>query len=198
MGLLDVAGQDEHEDVAGAQPVVLVHRPGLDRLKPGRRAAEGFQPEEFEALRPEHVDRVGEGVGPGRVCSQSLQRVEDLLQRVRQLLRRILKLKGVHLGVTQDAQGADGIDGARAGPGQARGVGAGEISVEKVLGVAGGPQPRPDLIGRESGQLEPLTELLDHFGILQRLPRLIGGGQLTSLPRGNLRRDRGHPKGKAG
>jgi hypothetical protein len=74
--LLDVAGQYENQQVAGTQPVVLVHRPGLGRLEPRRGAAECLQPEQLEALALEDAHRVGQGVGASRVRSGEIQGVE--------------------------------------------------------------------------------------------------------------------------
>jgi hypothetical protein len=67
IGLFYVAGEDEDEKIAGAQPVVSVHRARLRGLKSGGRAAESLETENLEARSLKNSDRIGQGVGPGRV-----------------------------------------------------------------------------------------------------------------------------------
>ena len=92
VGLLDVAGQDEDQHVAGAQPVVLVHRPGCagwNRVDVRRKVSSPEKLEPGAAGR----QRIGQRVGPGGVRLHKPEGVENLLQRVGDDEHRILALE---------------------------------------------------------------------------------------------------------
>ncbi len=67
--LLHVAGEDQYQHVARAQPIILVHRARLHRLEPGRGSPKRLQSEQLEAATLQHAERIGQRVGPGGIGS---------------------------------------------------------------------------------------------------------------------------------
>ena len=69
-----------------------------------------------------------------------------------------------------------------------RGVGALDVAVEQVLGVAGGAKARAHLVGGHSRLLDALAELLDELRLgPEEVLRLLRRGQLLACA-GNLGR----------
>ena len=62
-----------------------------------------------------------------------------------------------------------------------RGIRAGQEVVQHVVGIAGGPEPRPDLVFRQPGFQQLLPELLHEARLVaQKLLRLLRRGELLA------------------
>ncbi len=194
---LDVTGEDEHEHVARAQPVVLVHRTGLGGLEAGGGAAEGLDPEDLEPCAPEHGDGVGQRVGPQRVGSNQPERVEHRAHRVRHDPHRIHDRERIGGLVAQHAERAHRVEGARAELRRLGGVRAHQVIVEHVFRIAGGTEACPHLIGGESRLHEPRAQLLHELGLgAEHLLGLLGAREL--LAGGHLCGQGGGEDGRSG
>ena len=170
VGELDVAGEDQHQLVPSAEPVVGWHGPGEDGEKLRRAAAKDVEAEDVipggERLR---ID----GLGAGRRRAGPLGLVPHAARAQAQRLDRG-QLRGA------------GVDGRLPWAGRA------EVGVEQTAGIPARGQPGSDLVGGETGGLDTVTDLVRQGGILlQRLLQhlLPLGGRRELLGRGDLRRD---------
>ena len=170
---LHVAGEDEHQHIAGPEPVVLVHRAGLRWLEPRGGPPEGLDPEELEAGTAQHGDRIGQRVGARRVGPEQMDRVEHCPERIGQDAGRVYQPERVRLNVAQHAQRLDGVHRPRSQLGGPSGVRALEVVIQHVLRVSGGAEPGPHLVRRKPGLLQSLAELLDELRVLQELLGLL-------------------------
>jgi hypothetical protein len=131
VGLLNVTGQDEDQDVARAELVVLVHRARVHRLELGREPAEGLDAEDLELGRLHRLEGIGERIGAQGVEMAIAQGVEHLPHRVRDRVHRVGELERVELLRGEDAERLDRVERAGTGTHRERGVGTGEIIVEE-------------------------------------------------------------------
>lgn len=180
VGPLHVAGEDEHEHVPGAEPVVLVDGARLGGLESCRAAPEGFDAEQLEPAA-EHRDRVCQRVGAERIGAEVANGVEYGPQRIGHDHRGIDEGQGIRLVGAQHPQGANRVERARAQLGRLRRVGTLHVVVEHALGIARGTQARAHLVGGEAGLLEPLAKLLHELRLgAQHLLRLVGRRKLLA------------------
>ena len=171
---LDVAREDQHELVAGAEHVAVVHRTGGGRV-------------EHRRLLPEHaqaVDREPGGVrgrlGQGGGVAGGAAREPLALDRAGAVRRQVQRGDGAEDTVARHPSGR--------GPGA-----AGQVGIEHVLGIALRAKPRPHLIGGHAAAREPLAQLGHERGVglqecLGLLRRRAAGGALLG---GGRRRGQG-------
>ena len=167
---LDVAREDEHQFIAGAEAVVRVHRTAEVRLEFAGGGAKDVEAEDLPADRV-LVDAQGGGVGGNRARRDGARDADAAGGRAAdaECPHRV-----------QDGVARDGI---RRPGGAAR-----QIGVEQVRRVPLGGEPGADLVRRQAAGGQLVAELVDELGVLQHLLRLLRGGHLRGA-RGRERRD---------
>ena len=160
---LDVPREDQHQHVAGTEPVVRVHRPRLRRLELRGELSERLQAENLETPGAERLEGIGQRIGSQRIQVDELEGIEDLPQRIRNLEQGVAHLERVRLRRRENAEGSHCVEGSRARSRFRGGVRAWQILVQDIIRIPGRPKPGAHLVFGQARLGQLLPELLHQY-----------------------------------